>query len=457
MLSDADVALIAVAAVAGSWCAGSHAPVAAVLVVLAVMRLAVTRRRLHAVAAMVLLGALAAGVGDRAWEGLRPDVLGPHRGVVELVADPAPRQGALQIVVRVGEERYEGWLRGRLARRVAALRAGERIWIAADLQPLGAERARQVASRHVVGRLDVHLVGDVLPANPLDRAANRVHELIERGAVSFGAADGALFRGLVLGDDRDQPRAMTDAFRAAGMSHLTAVSGQNIALLLAAASPLLHRIGGGPRLAVTLLLIGWFVVVTRAEPSVVRAGLMAAISAFAVARGAQASAVRALAWTVTILVLVDPLIVVSIGFWLSVGATAGLILIAPRLAPALPGPRWLADAVAITIAAQAGVAPVSWAVFGTPPIASLLANVLAVPVAGAVMLYGTPAGLLAGASPPAIGAVVQIPSRIGVRWVAVVAQLAARLEPPAPWPAVLWLVVAIGVVVVLARNRATPR
>ena len=84
----------------------------------------------------------------------------------------------------------------------------------------------------------------------------------------------ALLAGLVLGDDRDQPAVLRDAFSAVGLTHLLAVSGQNVAFVLAAAGPLLRRLRLGPRLAAVLVLLAFFALVTRFEPSVLRAAVM---------------------------------------------------------------------------------------------------------------------------------------------------------------------------------------
>ena len=155
---------------------------------------------------------------------------------------------------------------------------------------------------------------------------------------------GALFRGLVIGDDRDQPEAMIERFRASGLSHLTAVSGQNVSFLLAACGPLLVRLRPRPRWMLTLCLIAWFVVLTRFEPSILRAGAMAMLSATAFLTGRERSPVRLLAVAVLILVLIDPLLVWSVGFWLSVGATAGVCVVGPPLARRLARVRITRDA-----------------------------------------------------------------------------------------------------------------
>ncbi len=117
------------------------------------------------------------------------------------------------------------------------------------------------------------------------------------------------------------------------------------------------------------------------------------------------------------MVLVDPLLVWSVGWWLSVGATAGIAVLATPLAPRLPGPRPLAQAAAVTVAAQIGVAPITISAFGGVPVVSVPANLLAVPVAGPLMVWGLPAGVLAGLV-PAAAPVLHVPTRLGVRWIA---------------------------------------
>ena len=124
------------------------------------------------------------------------------------------------------------------------------------------------------------------------------------------------------------------------------------------------------------------------------------------------------------LVLVDPLLVWSVGFWMSVGATAGVCAIGPPLAKRLARLGGLAVPLGITLGAQIGVVVPSVLVFGRLPLVSIPANLLAVPVAGAVMLYGLPAALVAGAV-PALAPVVMLPALVGTRWVDAVAQVAA--------------------------------
>jgi competence protein ComEC len=245
---------------------------------------------------------------------------------------------------------------------------------------------------------------------------------------------------------------MIARFRGSGLAHLTAVSGQNVSFVIAAAGPLLSRLRTVPRWVMTIVLIAWFVSLTRFEPSIVRAGAMAAISTTAFALGRDRSPFRVLCLAVGGLVLADPLLVWSVGFWLSVGATAGVCTAGAWLARRLACTGPFAAPLGATLGAQLGVAAPSLLVFGRLPLVSVVCNLLAVPVAGLVMLYGLPAALVAGALPPLAG-VVMHPARLGVRWVDTVAALGARVEPGGPIVWVGWSAVVAGVALIAAKNR----
>lgn len=406
-------------------------------------------RRVWVVVFVVVLATISSVRGDNARIGLAPDSVGPFVGWMRIVDDPQPYEGSTRVIVEIEGERFETWSRGRARQlRVREWRGGQ--WVAASGRRvvLDAERADRVAWQHVVGEFVIDWASDVDEGGPVDRASNRVRRAIERAAEALPNDDGALYRGLVVGDDRDQPRSMVERFRASGLSHLTAVSGQNVAFVLAACGPLLRRLRRWNRLLLTVAIIAWFVTLTRFEPSIVRAGTMATLSAFAYATGRERAPLRILSLAVVGLVLIDPLIVESIGFWLSVGATCGVVTLGPWLAARLSWLGPLALPVGITLGAQAGVVVPSVWVFGRLPLVSLPANLLAVPVAGVVMLYGLPAGLLAGWQ-PGLAPLLMFPARFGTRWVDTVAMLGARVEPPQPWPWVGWAVIVAVLVVVV--------
>ena len=447
-----NMAAIAATAVVAVW-AGNVGVVAIVVVAIAVIC------RSWLVAAVLVAVAVGGLVrSEQSWASLAPDVLGPYRGWVRVVDDPQPFPSSTRVIVEVEGERFEMWSRGRAQQlRVGEWRGGQ--WVAMDGRRvrLDAERAGRVAWQHIVGEFEMEWASDVDPGGPVARASNRVRAAIERGASELPDDDGALFRGLVVGDDRDQPREMIDRFRASGLSHLTAVSGQNVSFLLAAAGPLLRRMRPWLRWAVTIGLIAWFVALTRYEPSIVRAGAMAGLSTTAFLLGRDRAPVRILAVAVTGLVLIDPLLVWSVGFWLSVGATLGVSAVGPWLArrfDRIDRTGIFSLPLGVTLGAQIGVMIPAVLVFGRLPLVSIPANLLAVPVAGAVMLYGMPAGLVAGWI-PATAPVLMFPARLGTRWVDTVASIGARVEPDPPVQFVGWGLVAVVVVVLLVLTRNT--
>ena len=381
-----------------------------------------------------LAGALlASSLADRSWSGLDPPVPARlHGAVVTLVTDPRPSSGPgpplVRADARLGGRRVELRAGGPApSARLADLLAGERVVVDGHLRPVPSRLRRWLATRHVAARLDVTDVRSVAPGDRLSRWINAARRTFQRGATALPVDHRSLFSGLVLGDDRGQRPEVVHDFRASGLTHLLVVSGGNVAVALALAGPLICRLSLGGRFAVGLGVLGLFGTLTRWEPSVLRAVAMASLALLATVLGRPQPGLRLLALAVTGLLLVDPLLVHSVGFQLSVAASAGILLLARPIAARLPGPRWLGDAIAVTAAAQVGVAPVLLPTFGPIPLASLPANLLAGPVAGAVSLWGMAVGVPAGVTGGPVADLVHLPTRLLVAWVASVARIAAAL------------------------------
>jgi competence protein ComEC len=249
---------------------------------------------------------------------------------------------------------------------------------------------------------------------------------------------------------------MTDAFRKSGLAHLVAVSGQNVSFVLAALSPLLSRLSNRLRIFATLGVLAWFVLITRVEPSVVRAATMAGLAFLSVAFGRPTRTMRLIALTVLLAVVVDPLLAWSVGFFMSVGATCGLCIGAAPLAKIVRRPKWLAQLIGATVAAQLGVMPVVILIFGLPSATGIIANVLAVPIAGLVMLVGLPislvAGLISNFGLDQVGDFMMLPIQVGVRWVWWVAEIFARLRFGGAINIALWLGVFAGIIALRHRS-----
>jgi competence protein ComEC len=371
------------------------------------------------------VGLLASTLAARSLAGLDGVEVRHLAAEVTLLSDPTPVFGGVQADVRLEGRRLELRADGSSAQALAPRLAGERVAVRGEVQAVSSDSPWLVA-RHISGRLRVFAVEGWEPGSLPTRLANGLRRTLTTGAAPLSTLQRSLYLGLVIGDDRAQPVDLADDFQGAGLTHLIAVSGQNVAFVLALAAPLLRRLRLWPRLGTTLLAIGMFGLMTRFEPSVLRASVMAALAVTTATIGSPASRVRVLALATAGLLLVDPLLVRSVGFQLSVAASAAIILLGPPLIDVLPGPTALRDPLAVTLAAQLGVAPVLLATFGPLPVASLPANLLAVPVAGLVMVWGLTAGVVAGLVGGLGAEVAHLPTRLMLSWLVEVAARAAR-------------------------------
>jgi competence protein ComEC len=343
-----------------------------------------------------------------------------------VVDDPDGTRWATSLLVRVERVRLDGVelrerrtvlvvAEGDTAVRTGVLSAGDRVVLRGWFRPLEGYDTRY-RWRHATARFDAHdLLDAATPTAPLAAVANEARATVLRGTDGLAPTEAALVAGFLLGETRDLPPELLERFRASGLSHLLAVSGANVAFVLALVGPLLRRSSRTARLVMTGAVLVVFGAMTRWEPSVLRACAMAATAVVAAHVGRPSQGVRILALAATVLLLVDPFLLRSIGFLLSCGASLGITLLAGPLARRLRGPAWLRESLATTVAAQIGVAPVLLSVFGSIPLVTLPANLLAVPLAGPLTTWGLTGGVLAGlARPraPAVSDLLQLPTRV---------------------------------------------
>ena len=383
---------------------------------------------------------------------------GKYQGFATVMSDPRNIGAATRITIEIESNRFVVYAYGRPAWRLAGAKVGEQIFVRGQRQAFERGDESRWIAQHIKGKFQIELVGEQrLVAAPLLRSAQRVRDLVSRGAQSFDFADRTLFTGLVIGDDTQQPESMIDAFRKSGLAHLVAVSGQNVSFILAALSPLLSRLKNRFRIFATIGVLVWFVVITRVEPSVVRAATMAGLAFLSVAAGRPTRTMRLIAVTVLVTVIVDPLLAWSVGFFMSVGATCGLCLGAAPLARIIRRPKWLAQLIGATVAAQLGVMPVVILIFGLPSATGIIANVLAVPIAGLVMLFGLPmalcAGLIVDLGLEKLAMILMWPIQVGVRWVWWVAEIFARLKFDGMANLALWL--GVFALIIALRHRSS--
>ena len=383
--------------------------------------------------------------------------LGEYEGYATVMADPQNIGVATRTTLEIGRDRFVVYAYGRPAWRLAGAKVGEQVFVRGLRESFDQGSESRWIAQHIKGKFRLEFVGEQrLVASPIMRSVQRVRDLVQLGSDSFEFNDQALFTGLVIGDDTRQSETMIDAFRKSGLAHLVAVSGQNVSFVLAALSPLLSRLKNRIRIIATLAVLVWFVLITRVEPSVVRAATMAGLAYLSVAFGRPTRTMRLIALTVLLAVIVDPLLAWSVGFFMSVGATCGLCIGAAPLAKLVSRPKWLAQLIGATVAAQLGVMPVVILIFGVPSVTGIIANVLAVPIAGLVMLVGLPMSLfsatISNLGLGEVGDLMMLPIQVGVRWVWWVAEIFAHLRFEGTVNLALWLGVLAGIIALRHRS-----
>jgi competence protein ComEC len=378
-------------------------------------------------------------------------------GVAELGGDPEPTTYGTRVELVVGGRRWSALVPRQREWVVRGLRMGDRVRVRARPSPLTGAPTGWVRSRHLAGRLEVLRVERARGTPAWFAVANGVLERLERGASSFSEPHRRLYLGLVVGDDRGQSELTRHRFRVAGLTHLLAVSGQNVAFLLAVLAPLFRRCGSRLRLAAGAGAVAAFVVLTRAEPSVLRAATMAGLGLWAASVGRRAPGMRVVSLATVVLLIADPMLVHSVGFQLSLAATVALVLLSRPLQAWLPGPSWLRLPLSVTLAAQAGALPVMATRFGTASVVAVPANLLAEPAAGFVMMSGLTAGLVAGLVRVEPAALLQWPTGVLLWWIDAVARVASQLSVPrlALWGWCL-LAVVVALAVVVHRRKGAP-
>ncbi|MCX4535177.1 ComEC/Rec2 family competence protein [Streptomyces sp. NBC_01669] len=289
------------------------------------------------------------------------------------------------------------------------------------------------------------------PPTSLQRTAGELRAGLRRATDGLDPDARALLPGLVVGDTSRVTPELHEAFRAADLTHLMAVSGANLAILLVlligppGAALRVERRGLAPRLGIplrmTALLGGGltlaFVLVCRPEPSVLRAAVCGLITLLAIGTGRRRSLIPALAAAVLLLVLYDPWLARSYGFVLSVLATGALLTVAPRWSAALQRrrvPPRLAEALGAAAAAQAVCAPVVVVLASRVSLVAIPCNLLAeFAVAPATVL-----GFAALAAAPVAMPVAELLARIAgwpAGWIASVARTGAALPgAEIDWP-----------------------
>jgi competence protein ComEC len=305
--------------------------------------------------------------------------------LLELPLGRSPPQGALieaVVTVRLPRPPKDGfdettWLR----------RHGVHVVLRAD-------RWRQVGRRGGLGgladRLRIALAGSIAPGLHGER----------RGVVE----------GVILGDEHSLSDELRQRFRASGLYHLLAVSGQNVVLVAGGALALAWLLGLPRWLGQlgALASIGAYVLAVGAQPSVIRAGVSGALVSLAWLTARPVDRLHFCLLGALVLLAWNPYALLDPGFQLSFAAVAAIFVLVPRLLKRFEGyplPDALAGVVAVSTACGVATAPILWFQFHALPLLTVPANALAAPAVPPLLALGFAAALVGPISPQAATAI----------------------------------------------------
>jgi competence protein ComEC len=298
--------------------------------------------------------------------------------LLELPPGRAPPQGALLSLVATVEQP-----------RGPSHGFDERTWLRRKgvHVVLRASRWRQVGRRGGVGGV-----------------ADRIQAFVQRPLARVGGERAALLVGIVLGDDQAVPKPLRDRFRASGLYHLLAVSGENVALVAAGALELAWTFGLSRWLGQVAALAGicGYVLAVGPQPSVVRAGIVGVLGSLAWIAARQRdrwhffllAALGLLAW--------NPYALFDAGFELSFAAVAAIFVLhrpLVRLLEGYPLPQWLREAIAVSAACCAVTAPILWLQFHAVQVLAVPANALAAPAMAPLLAFALLAAVVDPVAP----------------------------------------------------------
>ena len=412
---------------------------AAAAIVIGAAGLTLRRRPVAVCAVIACMGVGLGAMGAEAREGRTRPLARlaeriPHCRMTGRVAEQMGGLGTLVVIdaIDCGEL---GRLRNAGTAAVDLAGADPGASLSADgwLLPLGLsdfDLARRRLGAAAALRLSKSSIGPV-ESTP-QRFAALVRSGLRTATETLPADRAALVRGLAVGDTGGMSAAAELNLRRAGLSHLVAVSGSNVAIVLGAITYAARWLGLRARLLLGSLGLAAFVLIVGPEPSVMRAAAMGGIGLSALALGRRADPLFALGLALIVVLAARPGMLFSVGLQLSAAATAGIVLWAHPAAAAMQRlPALVAVPLAVTVAAQVAVAPLLALTFGEVSVVAPAANLLAAPVVPFATVIGLAAGIV-GAVIPAAGGPIGLLASPPAGWILAVSGAFGG----APWASV---------------------
>jgi competence protein ComEC len=387
--------------------------------------------------------------GDGPWTGVVVGVGSPRDGSQSVTVDLELDDGVARVAASLA--RYPDLVPGDRVEVSGSIRAPPEDGYGVYLRRIGAIGTLRGRSLERIA---------AAPAISVEAARRTAGDALQRAVPE---PEAGLAAGILIGLRERVDRDLAADFTTAGVSHVVAISGWNIALVAGLIAGLLRGRGRRTRLVLIVVAISAYTIAAGASPSVLRAAVMAGIVLLARGLGRSGRAAAALGWAAAVLLLVEPGLVADAGFQLSVIATAGLLAWAAPITERLERlgggrvPAWLAESLGVSLAAQAATLPLILASFGRLSLIAPVVNILVVPLvplsmaagvlalaggalvlAGAPAVVGTIAGLPAWLTLTAIVQIVRVGAAVPLASVSVPPELSGAAGVAAASAIVVW-------------------
>lgn len=333
-----------------------------------------------------------------------------------------------QVKIQLLEPSYATAKTGRLTFQENELRSGDKVEAVLSFRP---SKSSQFSFNSSLKYL-IRKVGGSEPS-----FVEQLRSSFQKAIRAVSVDSGALVSGLAIGDDSKLSSNAKQDFQTVSLTHLTAVSGANCAIVLGAISLLIYQFPMRRvlRVGLSLAAVAGYLLLVGQEPSVLRASAMVSVILVGLALGRRVSPIDALALSVILVLSFDPKLALSFGFTLSVLATLGLLVLAPKLYEkwSVKLPNWLAAALAVTVSAQIACLPVLLMLQPKIPVYSVLANLLAEPLVAPITVLGL-IGCLISTPLPALAGLITLLASIPAELIVFIAKYLAS----APYASLNW-------------------
>ena len=283
------------------------------------------------------------------------------------------------------------------------------------------------------------------------KTLENVRVSLRNQAAAIGGESASLLPGIIIGDTSLQSRQFTDQMRSAGLSHLTAVSGANFAIVGTFVFLLLGFIipDKKVRIPVTLMSLIFFILLVRPSPSVLRAAVMTGIYFLSRYSGRKNDAKQSLAVAIAVLLLINPFQAFEAGFILSVLATAGLIYLAGPIAERIRAPKIVRELISIPVAATLACSPYLAMLTGSINLGIIVLNIAVAPIVPVLTIL-TFLATLTVLPLPAISLLMLNLANLGGKWIVLISSFHNKFPTFGVGP--IYLIALLGLIVIVTRN-----